>query len=62
MGSVEFLAWGRPGGDEPHVIYRATENNQGHIGSALSSGPNAHVVRPCEREAIRSRLSAAGLI
>jgi two-component system chemotaxis response regulator CheY len=64
MGSVEFLASlrGMPNGDKPHVIYCATENNQRDIALALSSGADDYVLKPFEREALRSKLAAAGLI
>jgi two-component system chemotaxis response regulator CheY len=64
MRSVEFLASlrGCPRRDKPHVIYCATENNQRDMALAPSSGADDHVLKPFEREVIRSKLAAAGLI
>jgi len=63
MGS-EFLASLRamPNGERPHVIYCATENNQRDIALALTSGADDYLLKPFEREALRSKLAAAGLI
>jgi len=64
MGSVEFLASLRamPNGERPHVIYCATENNQRDIALALTSAADDYLLKPFEREALRSKLAAAGLI
>jgi two-component system chemotaxis response regulator CheY len=64
MGSVEFLATlrGMPNGGKPLVIYCATENNARDIALALSSGADDYVLKPFEREAIRAKLAAAGLV
>ena len=51
-----------PNGDKPHVICCATENNQRDIALALSSGADDYVLKPFEREAIRCKLAAAGLL
>jgi two-component system chemotaxis response regulator CheY len=51
-----------PNGERPHVIYCATENNQRDIALALTSGADDYLLKPFEREALRSKLAAAGLI
>lgn len=64
MGSVEFLSTlrGLPNGGKPHVIYCATENKARDIALVLSSGAADYVLKPFEREAIRAKLAAAGLV
>ncbi len=63
MGSVEFLSTlrGLSNGGKPLVIYCATENNCRDIALALSSGADEYLLKPFDREAIRSKLVAAGL-
>ena len=63
MGSVEFLSTlrGLSNGGKALVIYCATENNSRYIALALSSGADEYLLKPFDREAIRSKLVAAGL-
>ena len=44
------------------MIYCATENNQRDIALALTSGADDYLLKPFEREALRSKPAAAGLI
>jgi two-component system, chemotaxis family, chemotaxis protein CheY len=64
MGSVEFLSTlrGLPNGGKPHVSHCATENKARDIALVLSSGATDYVLKPFEREAIRAKLAAAGLV
>ena len=51
-----------PNGGKPLVIYCATDNNACDIALALSSGADDDVLKPFEREGIRTKLAAAGLV
>lgn len=64
MATVEFLATLRamPRGSKPIVIYCATDNDSGDIARMLSSGADDYVLKPFDRETIRSKLAAAGLL
>jgi two-component system chemotaxis response regulator CheY len=64
MGTVEFLASLRAlaGGDKPVVIYCATENNSTEIMRALSAGADDYVMKPFDRESLRAKLAAGGLV
>ena len=64
MGTVEFLASLRAlaNGDKPIVIYLATENNSSEIMRALSAGADDYVMKPFDRESLRSKLAANGVV
>ena len=64
MGTVEFLSTlrGLPNGDKTVVIYCATENNSSEIARALSAGADDYVVKPFDRESLRGKLAASGLL
>jgi two-component system chemotaxis response regulator CheY len=64
LGSVEFLTSlrGLPGGDKPTVIYCATENSTRDIALALTVGADDYILKPFDRETIRNKLVAAGLL
>lgn len=63
MGTVEFLSSLRAltHGDKPIVIYCTTENNSSEIMRALSSGADDYVMKPFDRESLRTKLAASGL-
>lgn len=64
MGTVEFLASLRAlaNGDKPIVIYVATENNSSEIMRALSAGADDYVMKPFDRESLRAKLAANGVV
>jgi two-component system chemotaxis response regulator CheY len=64
MGTVEFLASLRSlaSGNKPIVVYCATENNSSEIMRALSAGADDYVLKPFDRESLRAKLAATGLI
>lgn len=64
MGSSDFLTSLRAmdDGGKPVVIYCATENDTGDIARALTAGADEYVLKPFDREAIRAKLAATGLL
>ena len=64
MGSTDFLTSLRAleEGGKPIVIYCATENDTGDISRALTAGADDYVMKPFDRETIRAKLAAAGLL
>jgi two-component system, chemotaxis family, chemotaxis protein CheY len=64
MATVEFLTTlrARHGGDKPIVIYCTTENSPGDIARALSSGADDYIMKPFDRDSLRAKLLATGLI
>lgn len=64
MATVEFLSTvrGLPGGDKTVVIYCATENNPSEIARALSAGADDYVMKPFDRESLRAKLAACGVL
>jgi two-component system chemotaxis response regulator CheY len=64
MGTVEFMASLRAlaGGDKPVVIYCTTENNSTEIMRALSAGADDYIMKPFDRESLRAKLAAGGLV
>lgn len=64
MATIEFLSTLRamPKGSKPVVIYCATDNDSGDIARMLSSGADDYVLKPFDRETIRTKLVATGLL
>jgi two-component system, chemotaxis family, chemotaxis protein CheY len=64
MATVEFVSTLRslPGGDKVVVIYCATENDSREIARALSVGADDYVMKPFDRESLRAKLVASGLL
>jgi two-component system, chemotaxis family, chemotaxis protein CheY len=64
MGTVEFLSSLRAlaNGNRPVVIYCSTENNSSEIMRALSAGADDYVLKPFDRESLRAKLVAAGMV
>ena len=44
------------------VIYCATENNSSEIARALSAGADDYVMKPFDRESLRAKLAASGVL
>lgn len=51
-----------PGGDKPKVIFCTTENDVAHIARALHAGANEYIMKPFDRDNIRSKMHDVGLI
>ena len=64
MGSTEFLTTLREmeEGAKPIIIYCATENDTGDISRALTAGADDYVLKPFDRESIRAKFAACGLL
>jgi two-component system chemotaxis response regulator CheY len=64
MGSVEFVSSLRTmaNGRKPIILYCATENDPSEIARVLSAGADDYVLKPFNREAIREKMAAAGLL
>lgn len=64
MGTVEFLSTlrGLTHGKDPFVVYCTTENDTADISRAIAAGADDYVIKPFDREALRSKLAAAGLV
>jgi two-component system chemotaxis response regulator CheY len=64
MGTVEFLSSLRAlaNGNKPIVIYCSAENNSSEIMRALSAGADDYVLKPFDRESLRAKLAATGLV
>lgn len=64
MSPTDFLTSLRevPDGGKPIVIYCATENDTGDIARALTSGADDYVLKPFDRESLRTKLVATGVL
>ncbi len=58
LSSLRALA----GGDKPVVIYCATDNDSTEIARALTAGADDYVLKPFDRETLRAKLAACGLL
>jgi two-component system, chemotaxis family, chemotaxis protein CheY len=64
MSGVEFLRALRrePAGEKPIVVYCASENDVTVITEAMSAGANEYVLKPFDRETMRTAFTEAGLM
>jgi two-component system chemotaxis response regulator CheY len=65
MGTVEFLTSLRTmtiNAKRPVVIYCTTENDTADITRMLAAGADDYVIKPFDRESLRSKMADAGLI
>jgi two-component system, chemotaxis family, chemotaxis protein CheY len=64
MGTVEFLSTLRAmfHGKKTFVIYCTTENDTSDITRNIAAGADDYVIKPFDRESLRTKLTAAGLI
>jgi two-component system chemotaxis response regulator CheY len=64
MGTVEFLSTlrGLASGKKPFVIYCTTENDSADISRTIAAGADDYVIKPFDREALRTKLVAGGLV
>lgn len=64
MDGYEFLARLRkePGGDKPVVVFCTTENDVAQISRAMRVGANEYIMKPFDREIMKSKFAEAGLL
>jgi two-component system, chemotaxis family, chemotaxis protein CheY len=64
MGGMEFLQTFRPvfKKKRPYILYCATENDRMELARAITAGANDYVLKPYDREALRTRIADAGLM
>jgi len=64
MDGLEFLKELRklPSGDDPIVVFCATENDVAHIREAMEAGANEYIMKPFDSEIVRTKFSLVGLI
>jgi two-component system chemotaxis response regulator CheY len=64
MGTVEFLSSlrGLANGRKPFVVYCTTENDTPDITRTIAAGADDYVIKPFDRESLRAKLLAGGLL
>ena len=53
---------GKPGGDQPKVVFCTTENDVAHIARALHAGANEYIMKPFDRDIVTAKFQEVGLI
>ena len=63
MDGYEFLRQLRrmPGGDRPRVVFCTTENDISHIARAMHAGADEYIMKPFDKEIVRSKFSEIGI-
>ena len=51
-----------PGGDRPKVVFCTTENDAAHIGRARQCGADDTMMKPFDKDVLRLKMAAVGLI
>jgi two-component system, chemotaxis family, chemotaxis protein CheY len=64
MSGVEFLRALRrePSGGQPTVVYCTSENDVAVITEAIGAGANEYLLKPFDRDSLKTTFSAAGLL
>lgn len=64
MDGLEFLARLRnmPSGIKPKVVFCTTENEVAQISRALAAGADEYIMKPFDKEIVRSKLQQIGLL
>lgn len=64
MGTVEFLSTlrGLANGKKPFVVYCTTENDTADITRTITAGADDYVIKPFDRESLRAKFAAGGLV
>lgn len=62
MDGLQFLRSLRklPGGDRPKVVFCTTENDVGHIASALHAGADEYIMKPFDRDIVAEKFQRVG--
>ncbi len=63
MDGFEFLRELRrmPGGAKPKVVFCTTENDISHIARAMHAGADEYIMKPFDKEIVRSKFSEIGI-
>ena len=51
-----------PGGDKPKILFCTTENDLAHIAKARQAGADDTMMKPFDKEVLRVKMAAVGLI
>ncbi len=51
-----------PGGDKPKILFCTTENDFAHIAKAREAGADETMMKPFDKEILRVKMAAVGLI
>jgi two-component system, chemotaxis family, chemotaxis protein CheY len=64
MDGYEFLDHLRrmPGGNQPKVVFCATENGIDHITRALHAGANEYIMKPFDKGIVAAKFQEVGLL
>jgi two-component system chemotaxis response regulator CheY len=64
MDGFEFLRELRkmPGGSKPKVVFCTTENDVAHIARAMHAGADEYIMKPFDKQIMRSKLEEVGLV
>ena len=64
MDGFEFLRELRkmPGGSKPKVVFCTTENDVAHIARAMHAGADEYILKPFDKQIMRSKLEEIGVI
>lgn len=64
MGTVEFLSTlrGLANGKRPFVVYCTTENDTADITRTIAAGADDYVIKPFDRESLRTKFAPAGQV
>ncbi len=64
MDGFEFLTQLRrmPGGSKPKVVFCTTENDVSQIARAMHAGADEYIMKPFDRQIVRSKFEEIGLI
>jgi two-component system chemotaxis response regulator CheY len=64
MSGIEFLKHLRamPNGQDPKVVFCTTENDMSHIMEAMTHGANEYIMKPFDKEIIKSKFEQIGLL
>jgi two-component system chemotaxis response regulator CheY len=64
MDGFEFLRELRrmPGGSKPKVVFCTTENDVAQIARAMHAGADEYIMKPFDKQIIRSKLEEIGLV
>jgi two-component system, chemotaxis family, chemotaxis protein CheY len=62
MDGIQFLRTLRtmPGGERPKVLFCTTENDVGHIASALHAGADEYIMKPFDRDIVEAKFEQVG--
>jgi two-component system chemotaxis response regulator CheY len=63
MDGFEFLRELRklPGGANPKVVFCTTENDIAHIARAMHAGADEYIMKPFDKEIVRSKFAEIGI-